>query len=348
MTLAQLARPARTRCCAHSRRPARVLWLALVTLAACRASDGGAREERGGTKPPVSVVRPPGSDCPDDRCPEPVTAPPRGTDASDVGSREDGIGARDATEGPVDGDPDDGGLGVDLAPGGAADAPSADPLRRGLVLWLPLDDAPGTGSPQDSSGHGNRTDARGLEVTRTWVPGRVRGGFDFAAGGAAGHLEVQGSPSINRIGRALTIAAWLWRPAAGGGAIVSRRGSGPLGMLYLFAVQPTGRLTFFANERPGYRLQMISSAAVPGDSWVHVAVTLSGTEARIYIDGVSVAARNYALPLPNDLSPVLVGASSGGAGARDFFRDRLDEVMLYERALMPAEIARLAAGDLPP
>lgn len=345
MILAQLARPARTRCCAHSRRRATLLWFVLVTLAACRTSEPGAREERGGTvKPPVSVPSP-GTDCPDDRCPDPVVAPPRGADASDVGSRENGVG--DAAGGAIDGDPDDGGLGVDLAPGDATDASSADPLRRGLVLWLPLDDAPGTGLPRDNSGYGNRTDARDLEVTRTWIAGRVGGAFDFAAGGAAGHLEVQGSPSINRIGRALSIAAWLWRPAMGGGAIVSRRGSGALGMLYLFAVQPTGRLTFFANERPGYRLQMTSNAAVPSDSWVHVAITLSGTEARLYIDGVSVAARNYALPLPNDLSPVLVGASSGSAGARDFFRDRLDEVMLYERALAPAEVARLAAGDLP-
>lgn len=158
---------------------------------------------------------------------------------------------------------------------------------------------------------------------------------------------MQGSPSINRIGRSLTIAAWLWRPAAGGGAIVSRRGSGALGTLYALAVQPTGRLTFFANDRPGYRLQLTSSTAVPSDTWVHVAVTLSGSEARLHVDGVSVGGRNYALPLPTDLSPVLVGASSGGAGARLFFAGRLDEVMICERALALAEIARLAAVDLP-
>ena len=118
-------------------------------------------------------------------------------------------------------------------------------------------------------------------------------------------------------------------------------------MLYQLGVVASGRLTFVANDRAGYRVQITSGAPLPTGAWVHVAVTLTGSEARLFVDGVSAAGMPYAIPLSAELTPLIIGASAGPTGLADFYLDRLDELMLYERGLTPAEIARLASGDRP-
>jgi hypothetical protein len=297
------------------------------------------------------MVRPAGegAPCPDDHCPMTMTGPVRidaaaGLDAAPEGPAPDALadqqledGALDAVDPDADADADDGG-------------PVLESLRRGLLLWLRFDDPPGTAFPRDDAAASSRSRAVALDVGKTWVPGRAGGAFDFGAGGKMGYLEVPSSASLNRAGAQMSLAAWLWRPAARPGTIVSRRTTGVPTMIYRLAVDAGERLHFVANDRPGYRLEVGSLISLPTERWVHVAVTLGGGEARLYVDGIPAGGRDYNLPLVADLSPLLIGASQsvgGGPRTADFYLGRIDELVLYDRALSAGEIGRLAGGELP-
>ncbi len=304
------------------------------------------------------MVRPLGSaSCPDDHCASPSSRGGNGSggtpgsasrDAADDDARDAPSSADDATSEGGDGD---------AAPDGELDATiDATPvsLRRGLLLWLRFDDASGSALPRDDGGAANRTKVVGLDVSKTWIDGKAGGGFDFGAGDRKGHLEVASSTSLNRVGVGLTIAGWLWRGARSGDAtretILSRRASGTGTPLYRLLVDGNDRLVFFANDRPGYALQVTGQQPLPADQWVHVAVTLGGGEARIYVDGVAAVSRDYNIPLVADLSPLVIGASQAPSNAtqfQDFYLGRLDELMLYDRALSASELGRLVAGEQP-
>ena len=91
-------------------------------------------------------------------------------------------------------------------------------------------------------------------------------------------------------------------------------------------------------------------------TWVHVALSYDGTTLRLYQDGRPVGSLPYARPLMSDSTPVCFGCNQNGPGdsANDeTLAGRLDEVLLYNRALTPAEISaagggHAVAGDVKP
>lgn len=98
-----------------------------------------------------------------------------------------------------------------------------------------------------------------------------------------------------------------------------------------------------------------ADAAVFDGRWHLVAGTYDGAAARLYVDGSLVGAP---VPAPSPLNYALGGASSfyvdgypveGCAlfGNADDWPGAIDEVRLYDRALSPAELGRLAAATGP-
>jgi hypothetical protein len=75
---------------------------------------------------------------------------------------------------------------------------------------------------------------------------------------------------------------------------------------------------------------------LPVDVWSHVAVTYDGNQVRLYVDGELVDCSS----VPAGPPPVTEGdLEIGGASELgDYFKGRIDEVRLYERALNQAEI----------
>jgi hypothetical protein len=85
---------------------------------------------------------------------------------------------------------------------------------------------------------------------------------------------------------------------------------------------------------------------------VHVALVHDGTMLRLYQDGKMVGSMPYEQPQAADRNaPICIGCNQNGPGdtANDeTLAGRLDEVMIYRRALGQTELERLAAGELPP
>jgi hypothetical protein len=231
-----------------------------------------------------------------------------------------------------------------------AQVPGIEALDRSLVLWLALDDAIGAAAPRDGSGQRNRVRMLALDADLAWVAGRVGGALDLSsAGSGMGHLRVDSSPSINQIGAELTIAVWLARAPRQAGVVVSRRASSAGGSLYRLEVTAGDQLRLVLNDRRGVRLSVQATSPLPPAPWVHVAITSDEAEARLYIDGRPAGRAPYGVPIATDVSPLLVGASEGASpGAlTDFFPGRLDELLIYHRALSEIEVSALASGARP-
>ena len=86
-------------------------------------------------------------------------------------------------------------------------------------------------------------------------------------------------------------------------------------------------------------------------TWVHIAGTYDGTMARLYVDGQLVDSQALTGRFAADTTPFILGANGNGVGdasVTERFPGRIDEVMLYRRALSADEIAMLYDGALFP
>jgi hypothetical protein len=199
-----------------------------------------------------------------------------------------------------------------------------------LVIWtreLPLDDEAlatyrldeGTGDVM-SDGSGNGFGA--TSVAGSWL--------------ASGHTGAayQGAFRTDAalpVSNAITISAWVRRDGTGLGS--PRIVSFPADALELLDVNHGNALGIYV---PGVGVQT-SSLTSFGTGFHHVAISAGLGALTVYYDAVPV----YAVPTGISLGGrMTVGARSDGAEA---WVGAFDQVRVFDRALTPAEIARLAA-----
>ena len=84
-----------------------------------------------------------------------------------------------------------------------------------------------------------------------------------------------------------------------------------------------------------------SGSALPRDQWVHLTYTLSGTTARLYLDGVQVAVNENVTINPGDIGNGATLANYLGKSVYtpdNLFRGQMREFALYNRALSASEV----------
>jgi hypothetical protein len=236
-------------------------------------------------------------------------------------------------------------------------AQDASPLPGGLEadLVLHLDfDRPRGSRVEDISGRGNHGRAEeASRTTRGWRGGALR------SQGTGGYAEVPSSDSLE-IDRALTVSLLLRRqqPDALEDETVRQvlfKGDG-LSPDFWVQLSPNGAVGAGVRhrERPDTLLELPAEPAsrrMDLGRWTHLVVTYDGTVMRTYVDGRP----DKAVSLPGGIGtsdgPLFLGRgrfASGGTG----FRGRLDEVLIWRRALTEVEVlglwAWLAAGPEAP
>jgi Concanavalin A-like lectin/glucanases superfamily len=232
-----------------------------------------------------------------------------------------------------------------------------DPLLRDLVGWWRLDEADGSQTAHDSSGNANDGTLRGLDeaVGAIWEPGISGRSIELRG---AGYVEVPLSDSIQSVVDEITVAAWVYFEGSitvDFGTAISREIGGSLDQHYHLALQLESP---FPTESVGANLFVTTTGggAKPNDStsvrrsvWYHLAGTYDGNSANLYVNGTLVAMLTLTGPLAADSTPLIIGGNANGLvmGVTERFPGRLDEVMLYRRALSADEINRLYRLDLP-
>ncbi|HMJ11436.1 MAG TPA: LamG-like jellyroll fold domain-containing protein, partial [Polyangiaceae bacterium] len=207
-------------------------------------------------------------------------------------------------------------------------------MRTELLLHYRFDQLTEAGTVLDSSGYGRH--------------GALQGAAALSAGGRAGSaLELDGATGYLQIpdgviseAAAMTVAAWVKLDEIRPWARIFDFG-GANGFAYLTASTHDARARYsafagFTNEGT------LTGPALPAGAWKHVALTTTGRDYRLFVDGVEAA---NALTVP--VAPRDIGANVANWIGRSRFPDplldgRIDDFRIYERVLTQAEIAALA------
>jgi RNA polymerase sigma-70 factor, ECF subfamily len=235
--------------------------------------------------------------------------------------------------------------------GQEAGADRAAALGRGLVAYWRFDEAAGAAAAGDLSGNGTECLPRRRDSV-DWIDGPLGGAVRLRGGG---WLECPATRGLQGITTELTISAWVLRgkDQLNLRTIVSRQlGAGRDDDFFLAFLH--GDQLLFAS-RIWNQLRAPMPRAL--QTWFHVAAVRDGSGSlRLYVDGVEVGAKappegRGGTLTPNPYAnPILVGAANNAADpavVNQKLNGGIDELIIYDRALAPDEIAALAAGTQP-
>jgi hypothetical protein len=232
-----------------------------------------------------------------------------------------------ANDGPLDSEPED-----------VANEPDTN-IASGLVGYWKFDEASGA-LARDSSPNANHGSLVGAVTALTpWLEGRVGRSLTFNPAGrqivAIGNAAALNPPL-------LTVAAWANpRDWTGNRRMVQK---GLTDSEYRLCAE-SGSMAFHVF---GTGIVIAPLPAI--GTWHHYAGTLDGTTLKLYIDGVLVgSATGTAIGVNHPTTdPLFIGGKlTNDPINSNYFFGGLDEVVIYDRALNPAEVALLAAGAQP-
>lgn len=203
------------------------------------------------------------------------------------------------------------------------------PVDADLVAWWPLD-----GGGLDATGKGH--DAKVVGAVQ-WAEGKFGGAARFTAPGPT--LRVEDAEDL-RFSGDVTLALWMRKEGeTGDWSCLLGKGEKQQRNYCLWLEASTRQILFqqYGDAAVGLK----SQAAVPDGAWTHVAATVEGAKATLYINGVKDGeqARKGAASVVN--FPI----GMGWACEHGTFLGLLDDVRIYRRALSAGEIRALA--DLP-
>ncbi|MFD0673020.1 LamG-like jellyroll fold domain-containing protein [Cohnella sp. M.A.Huq-80] len=187
--------------------------------------------------------------------------------------------------------------------------------------------------------------------------GTLNGGATFAAGQTGNAVALNGTngyvsmPSGIASGSAsVTIAAWVKANSLSNWTRIFDIGSSTTNYMFLSPQPGAAGLRFaITNNGNGSEQQISSTTAFPTGVWKHVAVTISGSTGRLYVDGVQVATNTSMTLNPSSLGTTTnnwIGRSQFSGDA--YFNGSVDDFRIYSRALSASEISALMGGGTTP
>jgi hypothetical protein len=234
------------------------------------------------------------------------------------------------------------------ADGGATSC--ATGLLDDLIGYWRLNDAAGSATARDWSGWGNDGTLVGIDPSTAWVAGGPEGVALSVQG--TGYVDVPQSTSIDSITTQVTLAAWIYLEGTitDYATAISRQIGTGYDQHYHLSVNAQQQAILFITTPPAGQVVVGSPMTVPQQAWVHLAGTYDGRQARLYVNGAEVANAAATGPFAAETNPVVLSGNGNGTSrtVSELVPGRLDEVMLYRRALGADEIARLEGGALLP
>lgn len=238
---------------------------------------------------------------------------------------------------------------MDPCASGSPDAAGCVPpgLLDGLVGYWKVDDGTGSATARDSSGQGNNGSLIGVNADAEWVPGKSGTALEL---GGVGWVNVAPSTSIDGIVDQVTVASWIYLEGtiARYATAASRQIGGGIQQHYHISLNGDVKPSLFITTGVNNIAFLTAKDVVVPRTWIHLAGTYDGTNAVLYVNGVAVATQSLTGTFAPDTTPLIIGGNGNDATGvpTELFPGRIDEVMLYHRALNPIEIGRIFAGAL--
>lgn len=192
------------------------------------------------------------------------------------------------------------------------------------VLLLPFAEASGQSYHADATTNGQAGLAYGGHAS---VPGKYGAAGQF---GGSQFVRFTSRPQYVPSG-AFTVEAWV-RPQAGGVMTIVRKDSNASSGYALTLA--TGGFPRFEVFQPAAAAQ--SPVALATGVWSHVAGVYSGTEVRVYVNGILASSSAASGPLTIAAGYLGIGAVPSTAPS-DFFLGEIDEVRISSVARTPSE-----------
>ncbi len=218
-------------------------------------------------------------------------------------------------------------------------------LTNALVGYWRFDETNGV-LAADASGQQHPGSLRNFPADNSkWVEGRVGGALRFRGPPTADFVYVT---NYAKSTSQLTVSAWVWAESRPVWASVAKNWSGGnASHFHLGLTDTTGDLSnYIRQNNADYGLR--ENVLFPIGAWQHVAFVLDASAEQLYRNGVQVAQAPYSgnVPLPS-FAPLAIGAKllNAGGTADSFWHGRIDEVAVWNRALSPTEMSRLAVAD---
>jgi hypothetical protein len=219
------------------------------------------------------------------------------------------------------------------------------PPTSGLVSWWKAN-----GNANDSADSNHGTLLNGSSY------GAGLFGNSFALDGVNDHVRVPNSANL-QFSSGLTLGAWINKPTLTGNhsAIMSKWDLvfGVNQRSFTFAVSPIGQVYMAISPGgfdPPIELAATSTNVISPGTWTHVAGSYDGSFIRIYINGQLNAQKAYTGGIFSGTDALGIGGVVGGAAVGAVgspFGGRIDEAVIYDRALSGAEIITLSTVPEP-
>jgi hypothetical protein len=222
-------------------------------------------------------------------------------------------------------------------------------LLNDLIGFWRLNDPSGSATARDWSGWGNDGTLVGPDPATAWIADGPEGGALSVQG--RGYVNVPRSSSIDSITTQVTVAAWIYLEGTltdYATAISRQIGTGYEQHYHLSVNTQYQAILFITTPAAGQVVIGSPMMSIPQQTWVHLAGTYDGSTARLYVNGAEVTSKPASGPFAAETNPVVLSGNGNGANVTESVPGRLDDVMLYRRALAADEIARIKSGSLLP
>ncbi|MFD0671416.1 LamG-like jellyroll fold domain-containing protein [Cohnella sp. GCM10027633] len=206
-----------------------------------------------------------------------------------------------------------------------------------LIASYAFNETSGT-TAADASGNGSNATVSG----GTWAAGK--NGNAVTLNGTNGYVSM---PSGILSGQTdVTIASWVKASSISNWTRIFDIGTGTSSYMFLSPQPGAAGLRFaISTGGSGGEQRISSTTAFPTGVWKHVAVTLSGSTGRLYVDGVQVGTNTSMTLTPSSLGNTTqnwIGRSQFSGDP--YFNGQIDDFRIYNRALSATEVATLAGS----
>ncbi len=241
---------------------------------------------------------------------------------------------------------------------------AAAAVLAGLVLYLDAQMADGTNPPSSGSLPGTWTDLSGNanDGTLTNINGNASSGWNgdgtpsdpyhLQLDGSNDYVEIADDATL-QIDGDITIAVTI-NPQVNGTdndwhCLIAKRGGGASEWEMFLQNAAAGGFYNGTNPllggAPAWYSSLLSNYAIPNgtsvaalNTWQEVCVVVSGTTITFYINGVAVGTDTVAANTrQTNTNPVFIGQNGGAA---EYMQTKVARVLVYDRALTPAEVAQ--------
>jgi|GEM_PF-6178835 hypothetical protein len=236
---------------------------------------------------------------------------------------------------------------------------SAVAVASGLIGYWKFDDGPGSATAVDSSGQGNTGTLTSMNTTTAWVGGKQ--GYALNFDGTDDRVNAGSAAGLDNMA-ASSGCAWTYRTESGVPTlfptIMDKSGDANgengwnfyLNNHFIINEGETTSWPAYYNIHGAYKER---DGAIPHNgTWQHVCFTwdgdtgFAGTE--LYVNGVLLTSLAYAADVGgpyNDAANSLgIGGQAAGLSSQ-WFKGRLDNVRLYNRALSGAEVLEIYQSE---